>query len=68
MASFNDDAYEGIDREDQRWSVAIGGKYLFTREVGVALNFYHDSQTSAGADRFINFDMNRIMLSLVLQR
>jgi hypothetical protein len=66
--SYNDDSYQGVDRTDERWTAGIGGKYLFTREVGLGLNFNHDSQVSTGANRFINFDINRVMLNLVLQR
>ena len=31
MASFDDYAYQGIDRDDQRWSIGIGAKYLLTQ-------------------------------------
>lgn len=66
--SYNHDAYQGLDRTDDRWGAGFGAKYLFTREVGLGLNFNHDSQVSNGANRFINFDINRVMLNLVLQR
>jgi hypothetical protein len=66
--SYNHDDYQGIDRTDERWTAGVGAKYLFTREVGLGLNFNHDSQVSSGANRFINFDINRVMLNLVLQR
>jgi hypothetical protein len=68
LGSYNDDTFQGLDREDQRWSVGLGAKYLFTREVGLALNFNHESLTSNGTARFVNFDINRVMLNLVLQR
>jgi hypothetical protein len=66
--SYNHDSYQGLDRTDDRWGAGLGAKYLFTREVGLGLNFNHDSQVSSGANRFINFDINRVMLNLVLQR
>jgi len=66
--SYNHDSYQGIDRTDERWTAGLGAKYLFTREVGLGLNFNHDSQVSSGANRFINFDINRVMLNLVLQK
>jgi hypothetical protein len=68
LFSYNHDAYQGLDRTDERWTGGIGAKYLFTREVGLGLNFNHDSQVSSGANRFINFDINRVMLNLVLQK
>jgi hypothetical protein len=68
LFSYNQDSYQGLDRTDERWTAGIGAKYLFTREVGVGLNFNHDSQVSSGANRFINFDINRVMLNLVLQK
>jgi hypothetical protein len=68
LFSYNNDSYQGLDRTDERWTAGIGAKYLFTREVGVGLNFNHDSQVSSGANRFINFDINRVMLNLVLQK
>ena len=68
LFSYNHDSYQGLDRTDERWTAGIGAKYLFTREVGVGLNFNHDSQVSSGANRFINFDINRVMLNLVLQK
>jgi hypothetical protein len=68
MFSYNHDDYQGVDRADDRWGAGVGVKYLFTREVGLGLNFNHDSQVSSGANRFINFDINRVMLNLVLQR
>jgi hypothetical protein len=68
LFSYNHDSYQGLDRTDERWTAGIGAKYLFTREVGVGLNFNHDSQVSSGVDRFINFDINRVMLNLVLQK
>jgi hypothetical protein len=68
LFSYNHDSYQGLDRTDERWTGGIGAKYLFTREVGLGLNFNHDSQVSSGANRFINFDINRVMLNLVLQK
>jgi hypothetical protein len=68
LFEYNDDAYQGIDRDDQRWTAGGGAKYLFTRELGLGLNFYHDSQVSSGTARFVNFDINRVMLNVVLQK
>jgi hypothetical protein len=68
MFSYNNDSYQGVDRNDERWTAGLGAKYLLTREIGVGLNFEHDSQVSTGAARFINFDINRVMLNLVLQK
>ena len=68
LVSFNSDSFQGIDRNDERWGAGFGVKYLLMREVGLGLNFDHESQISSGTDRFINFDINRVMLNLVLQK
>lgn len=65
--SYNDDSFQGIDRNDGRWTAGIGAKYLLTREVGIGLNYNHDNQISSGANRYINFNIDRVMLNLVLQ-
>lgn len=68
LLSYNNDTYQGIDRDDERWTAGVGAKYLMTRELGLGLNFYHDSQVSTGTARFINFEINRVMLNVVLQK
>jgi hypothetical protein len=68
MFAYNNDSYQGIDRDDERWTAGVGAKYLLTRELGLGLNFDHDSQISTGTARFINFDINRVMLNVVLQK
>jgi hypothetical protein len=66
--SYNSDDHQGIDRVDNRWRGAVGGTYLVSRNVGLALNFSHDSVDSTGADRYISFQDNTVMLSLILQQ
>jgi hypothetical protein len=67
-ASYNNDAYQGIDRNDERWGAGISATYLLNRYVGVSLGYTHSAQRSTGADRFVNFDDNKLMISLVLQK
>jgi hypothetical protein len=68
LFAYNNDSYQGIDRDDERWTAGVGAKYLLTREWGLGLNFDHDNQISTGTQRFINFEINRVMLNLVLQK
>jgi hypothetical protein len=68
LASYNEDNYRGIDRVDDRWSASVGGTYLLNRNLGLALRFSHDDVNSLGLDRYISFQDNKAMLSLILQQ
>lgn len=63
-----DAAYQGINRDDHVWTMGASATYLVNRSVGLKLAFARDSQVSTGAQRFINFDVDQVTLSLVLQR
>jgi hypothetical protein len=65
--TFNSDDYNGVDRKDERFGAAIGGTYLLNRNLGVSLTASHLKQSSKGANNGANFDVNRLMVSLVSQ-
>ena len=62
------DAFEGVDREDDRWLGALSGTYLLNRYVGVGLSYSYLDQGSSGLDRGREFTVQKVALSLVLQR
>ena len=66
-ASLSTDAYEGIDREDQRLQLSVGGTYLLNRNVGVSLSVGRFEQTSDGLAGGAEFDANRLTATLVAQ-
>jgi hypothetical protein len=65
--SVSRDAYEGIDRDDDRFQYSVGGTYLLNRALGVSLAASHFEQTSDGAAGGAEFDVNRLTLTLVAQ-
>ncbi len=60
-------AYQGVDRNDDVWRAGFGAKYLISNQMNLALDFDHEARASSGAQRFADFDANRITLSLNLQ-
>jgi hypothetical protein len=62
------DDYHGIDRADDRWSLRVGGNYLINRNLGVSLYVDHIDIASSGVDRLNGYQVNQVLLSLVLQR
>ncbi len=65
---YGHDDYRGIDRTDKRFSASAGGVYLLNRSVGVGLLYTRLDQSSAGLARGAEFGINRVTLSLTLQR
>lgn len=65
--SYSRDEYDGIDRDDDRFSASVGGTYLVNRRLGVSLAVSHLEQSSSGIDGGADFAVNRLMLSLVTQ-
>lgn len=61
------DEYEGIDREDTRVGVNVGGTYLINRNLGVNATYTVLDTSSEGAARDIDFTVNRLAVSLVAQ-
>jgi hypothetical protein len=60
--------YQGYDRHDRDWSLGLNGTYLVNRIVALTLGYGHDHQTSGGLDHGIDFDLNKVSLTLVLHR
>ena len=65
--SYSEDDYEGIDRNDDRFSGSLSATYLVNRHLGVSLAASHLEQSSSGADNGADFDVNRLMISFVGQ-
>jgi hypothetical protein len=61
------DDYEGIDREDTRVGVTVGGTYLINRNLGVNATFSSLDTQSEGAQRDQDFTVNRLGIALVAQ-
>lgn len=62
--TYGNDAYQGYDRNDKRWSEQVGASYLLNRAVSLNLSYVHLDQTSSGADRGPNYRINRVLASL----
>lgn len=62
------DDFEGVDRKDDRWLGAISGTYLMNRYIGLGLSYSYLDQSSSGLDRGREFTVQKVALSLVLQR
>ena len=65
--SFSNDAYDGIDRDDDRLQYSVGGTYLLNRSVGVSVSASHFEQSSDGAGGGADFSVNRLAVTLVAQ-
>ncbi|MDP3406189.1 MAG: outer membrane beta-barrel protein [Brevundimonas sp.] len=61
------DEYEGIDREDTRTGVNIGGTYLINRNFGVNATLSSMDTKSEGANRDQDFTVNKLIVALVSQ-
>ncbi|MCA3717250.1 MAG: outer membrane beta-barrel protein [Brevundimonas sp.] len=65
--SLSSDKYEGLDRTDDRFQYSVGGTYLLNRNIGLSVAASHFEQTSDGAAAGVDFDVNRLTLTLVTQ-
>lgn len=61
------DEYEGIDREDTRLGASLGGTYLINRNLGINATVSTLDSDSEGARRDIDFNVNKLAVSLVAQ-
>lgn len=61
------DEYEGIDREDTRFGVNLGGTYLLNRNLGVNATYSMMETDSSGARADIDFTVNKLSVALVAQ-
>jgi len=67
IARYQDDAFQGVDRDDHIVDVAISADYLLNRGVGVHLAYDYLTQDSYGVNRGVTFNDNRVTLSTTLQ-
>jgi hypothetical protein len=65
--SYETDDFTGIQRHDGRASASISGTYLLNRYMGLHLGYSLLDETSTGAARISDYDVNVVSLSLVLQ-
>lgn len=65
--NYSNDDYNGIDRTDERYVASVGGTYLLNRNLGINLSASHLEQSSDGTLPGVNFDTNRLSISLVSQ-
>ncbi|MFC5345624.1 outer membrane beta-barrel protein [Brevundimonas staleyi] len=61
------DDYKGIDREDTRLILNVGGTYLINRNLGVNATFSSMDTQSEGARRDQDFTVNKLAFALVAQ-
>jgi hypothetical protein len=66
--AYADDQFKGVDRTDKRWLAGVNGTYLMNRYVGLSLGYTYLDQSSSGANRGREFTVQKVALSLVLQR
>lgn len=69
-ATYGDDDYRGIDRQDTRYGAGVGANYLMNRNVGLNLSYNYYKKEAEGADAsvaFGNATVNRIGATLTLQ-
>ena len=61
------DDYKVINREDKIGEFGVGGRYLFTREVGVQADFSYVKRDSSGAFN-VSLDDARFLLTAILRK
>ena len=66
--AYEDDDYSGVDREDGRSTLSFSGSYLLNRGMSLSATYSYLNVDSIGADRGLNYEVNVLSLSLVLQR
>jgi len=66
-AGFEDAEYKNIDRRDRFWSGSVAANWLINRRLGLAATYSRLSQESSGAVRRPDFNVNRFIVSLVVQ-
>lgn len=67
QASYGNDDYAGIDREDKRRGAKASVVYLLNRRVGVFLTYTYLKQESEGAQAARSFTNNKLAASIALQ-
>lgn len=64
--SFDD--YNGIDREDARWSAEVSADYLMNRGAALFVQIGHYEQQSDGLQEGRDYDINRAVIGIKLRR
>lgn len=64
--SYEDDAYQGVSRDDHTTGGYVGGRYMLNRYVGLTVGYTYAKNQSTGAARGPEYTVNRIMASLNL--
>jgi hypothetical protein len=63
---YEDDAYQAVARDDHILNGYAGARYMLNRYVGLTVGYTYLKNTSTGAAKGPQFDVNRIMASLNL--
>jgi hypothetical protein len=64
---YGHDVYNGVDRQDTRYTAGASINYLLNRHVKLSAGYVYFKQASLGTGRGLNFEVNRLMAGLVLQ-
>jgi hypothetical protein len=65
--TYSEDAYNVIDRDDQRLNASLAGTYLINRNYGVTTTLSYLDLSSDGALAGPSYDVTRLFVSLVAQ-
>ncbi|WP_369062129.1 outer membrane beta-barrel protein [Caulobacter sp. 73W] len=64
QASYSDDKYEGIDRNDKRLNAGVSASYLLNRRLSLVAAYNHFKQNSKGANGGADFNVNTVSLGV----
>ncbi len=67
-AGYSQDDYNGIDRQDERWSTEVRADYLINRGAALFFEAGHYSQSSDGLQFGREYDINRAVIGIKLRR
>jgi hypothetical protein len=67
QASYGNDDYKGVDRQDKRYGGGVSATYLLNRSVGVTVGYNHFKQNSSGLAGSGDFTVNKVGATLTLQ-
>lgn len=67
-AGYSQDDYNGIDRDDTRWSTEVRADYLINRGAALFVEAGHYTQTSDGLQLGREYDINRAVVGIKLRR
>jgi hypothetical protein len=67
QASYGNDDYRGVDRQDKRYGGGVSATYLLNRSLGVTVGYNHFKQNSRGAAGSGDFTVDKVGATLTLQ-